>query len=99
MEFIVQNWWYILLIGAFAYMMFKGGGCCGGGHNHTEHHRDNNKHGSELMNNQIEMVLDPECGMTINPETAIKQNIDGKVYYFCSEACRSNFLKKNQASL
>lgn len=109
MEYLAQNWWYILLVGAFAYMMFKGGGCCGGGHSrgghdnsghgHMGHNGGNDQHGSEQMNNQIQMVLDPVCGMYVNPDTAIKQEIDGKTYYFCSEHCRSSFVKKHQESL
>lgn len=85
-------------------MMFKGGGCCGGhshgghdqgGHAHMGHSGGNGQFGSGQMNNQIEMVVDPECGMHVNPETAIKQNIDGKTYYFCSENCRSSFVRKH----
>ena len=36
MEFLAQNWWYMLLIGVYAYIMLKGGGCCGG-HSHGGH--------------------------------------------------------------
>lgn len=101
MEYIKENWWYLLLIGGFAYMMFKGGGCCGGGHSrsgndHSGHSDSKGQLNSSHMNNQIEMVLDPVCGMHINPETAIKQNIDGKTYYFCSENCRSTFIKNQK---
>jgi len=113
MEFLLQNWWYILLVGGFAYMMFKGGGCCGGGHSHGGHDNSGHDHMghnggngqygssrmSNQMNNQIEMVRDPVCGMYVNPEIAIRQKIDGKTYYFCSESCRSNFVRKHQGSL
>jgi YHS domain-containing protein len=101
MEFIIENWWYILLLMGFGYIMFNRGGCCGGGHSHgghdhTGHNGGNGQYGSSQMNNQIEMVLDPECGMYINPETAIRQNIDGQTYYFCSENCRSSFARKHE---
>ncbi|OGO77917.1 MAG: hypothetical protein A2Y23_04160 [Clostridiales bacterium GWB2_37_7] len=101
MEYITENWWYLLLVAGFGYMMLKGGGCCGGGHshgghNHNGHNGHNGQHGSNQVNNKIDMVIDPECGMYINPETAIKQNIDGNTYYFCSENCRSSFLNKQQ---
>ena len=105
MEFLAENWWYLLLVGGFAYMMFRGGGCCGGhshgGHDHSGHGNmghsgGNGQYGSGQMSNQIEMVRDPECGMTVNPDTAVKQRIDGKMYYFCSETCRGNFVRKQQ---
>jgi len=95
MKFLAQNWWYLLLVGGFAFMMFRGGGCCGGGDNHMGHNGGNEQHGSSQANNQIEMVVDPVCGMHVNPETAIKQNIDGTTYYFCSESCRSSFLRQH----
>ncbi len=130
LEFLAKNWWYLLIVGAFAFMMFRGGGCCGGGgrsqgghshggqnngmsggggccggggssggHDHMGHNGGNGQYGPDQMINQIEMVRDPECGMTVDPATAIKQNLNGKTYYFCSEACRVNFVRKNQGSL
>lgn len=108
MDYIIENWWYLLMIAWFGFMMFRGGGCCGGGHSHggyshgghahTGHDEGIGQYGPGQMNNQVDMVLDPECGMYINPETAIKQNIDGKTYYFCSESCRSSFVRKYQDS-
>lgn len=65
------------------------------GHGHTEQNGDNGQHVSGRMNNQIEMVLDPECGMHVDPETALKHSMDGKTYYFCSETCRDNFVRKH----
>ena len=38
------------------------------------------------------MVIDPVCGMSIDPETAPAQSIyDGKTYYFCSAECKRDF--------
>jgi YHS domain-containing protein len=37
-------------------------------------------------------VIDPVCGMSVNPETAqIKVSIEGQNYYFCAEGCRTAF--------
>ena len=37
-------------------------------------------------------VVDPVCGMSLDPETAkIKAFIDGQNYYFCAEGCRKTF--------
>ena len=30
MEFLVKNWWYLLVVGGLAFVMFRGCGCCGG---------------------------------------------------------------------
>lgn len=101
MRYIIDNWWYLLLVAGFGYMMMKGGGCCGGGHSHaghhhTEHNTDNSQHGADKPNNQIDMVLDPVCGMYKYPENAIKQSINGKTYYFCSDNCRKSFIEKQR---
>lgn len=38
-------------------------------------------------------VIDPVCGMTIDPATAAASEIfDGKPVYFCAESCRRRFL-------
>ena len=39
------------------------------------------------------MVIDPVCGMRIDPDDAVATaERDGTTYYFCSEACRDRFL-------
>ncbi|MGD9570076.1 MAG: YHS domain-containing protein [Sedimentibacter sp.] len=101
MEFLLQNGLYILLLGFMGFMMFKGGGCCGG-HSHGGHNNENHDHsghkGNDMQNgNQIQMAVDPVCGMYVNPETSIKQNVNGITYYFCSESCRRSFLENQKA--
>lgn len=36
-------------------------------------------------------VLDPICGMTVDPETAISVTRDGETFYFCCEGCLNKF--------
>ena len=37
-------------------------------------------------------IVDPVCGMSVDPETAkIKTFMDGQNYYFCAEGCRKAF--------
>ena len=39
------------------------------------------------------MVIDPVCGMRIDPDDAVAtEEHDGETYYFCSEACREAFV-------
>ncbi|HEY7282352.1 MAG TPA: YHS domain-containing protein [Actinomycetota bacterium] len=39
------------------------------------------------------MVIDPVCGMRIDPEDAVAEvEHGGTTYFFCSEACRDVFV-------
>jgi len=38
------------------------------------------------------MTRDSICGMTVNPDTALHAEHEGKTHYFCSEECREQFL-------
>lgn len=41
---------------------------------------------------QEKPVVDPVCGMYVDPETAkIEAFIEGQRYYFCAEGCRKAF--------
>jgi YHS domain-containing protein len=38
------------------------------------------------------MIEDPVCGMQINIDTApARTELDGEIYYFCSEGCKETF--------
>ena len=36
-------------------------------------------------------VMDPQCGESVDPETATRLNWEGKTYFFCSEECKAQF--------
>jgi len=39
-------------------------------------------------------VIDPVCGMEIDPETAAgKSEYEGQTYYFCAPGCKRSFDK------
>ncbi|MBL8850744.1 MAG: heavy metal translocating P-type ATPase [Planctomycetaceae bacterium] len=38
-------------------------------------------------------AIDPICGMTVDPETALSAERDGNTHYFCSASCRRKFLE------
>jgi len=42
------------------------------------------------------MVKDEYCNTYLPKEDAIRQNIDGKEYFFCSEECRQKFLHSSK---
>lgn len=39
-------------------------------------------------------AIDPVCGMTVDPKSALQATHQGKTYYFCSEEDRQKFLKE-----
>lgn len=57
----------------------KAGSCCSGGHNHS--------------NAQKAKVMDPVCGMRIDPATAKggSTTYKGETYYFCNPKCKTKF--------
>ena len=44
------------------------------------------------MTNATIVLKDPICGMTVNQQTALRAERDGKTFYFCGEHCRATFL-------
>lgn len=71
-----------------------GGGCCGG-HQHGNHNSENYRYmEQEKYNNRLDAVKDPICGMSVKPDTAIREKIGDKTYYFCSEQCRVKFISQ-----
>jgi len=59
-------------------------GCCGGHGDHGHHHH----HAAP----KAASVLDPVCGMTVDPATSKHRfDHDGVTYHFCSAGCRTKF--------
>lgn len=36
-------------------------------------------------------AMDPQCGKSVDPDTAIRLSWEGKTYFFCSQECRTKF--------
>jgi Cu+-exporting ATPase len=72
--------------------------CCGGhgGHAHDPGHH----HASDGPSTVSTKVIDPVCGMTVDPTTS-KHRLDyrGETYHFCSAGCRSKFAATPQQYL
>ncbi|WP_254984315.1 heavy metal translocating P-type ATPase [Rhodopseudomonas palustris] len=62
--------------------------CCGG-HDHGRHDHAHHHHDAAPAAGK---VIDPVCGMTVDPATA-KHRFDyqGQTYYFCAARCREKF--------
>jgi uncharacterized protein len=43
------------------------------------------------------MVKDESCNTYLPQEDAIKERIDGKEYFFCSQECRKKFLEQKKS--
>lgn len=75
------------------------GGCCGGGHTDHLNHKNKEKHNeiySEKSTNvNIDTARDPVCGMIVSKADSISREINGKIYYFCSQNCTNEFERKH----
>ncbi len=43
------------------------------------------------------LAIDPICGMSVDPATALSGERDGQTWYFCCESCRTKFLNPTAA--
>ncbi|ABD08564.1 Heavy metal translocating P-type ATPase [Rhodopseudomonas palustris HaA2] len=60
--------------------------CCGG-HDHAAHHHD---HGATAAADG--KVIDPVCGMKVDPATTPHRfDYQGQTYFFCAASCRGKF--------
>ncbi len=46
-----------------------------------------------------ETAIDPVCGMSVDPATALSAEVGGTTYYFCAAGCRKAFLADPSAFL
>ena len=76
------------------------GSCCGGhgSHTHADHaahghaHHADHSHDAGHDHDGVTRVLDPVCGMTVDPATAKHRfAYKGQDYFFCSGRCRERF--------
>ncbi len=49
------------------------------------------RRGRENKGSQDKMAKDPICGMRVEKATALKSELGGQTYYFCSENCQRTF--------
>lgn len=45
---------------------------------------------SKSARNEV-LVMDPQCGKSVNAERAVRLRWEGKTYSFCSERCKARF--------
>ena len=49
------------------------------------------KHEPRTTHATTTTAVDPVCGMTVDPSTALTAEANGRTYWFCSEHCRTRF--------
>ncbi len=60
---------------------------------HPDHHHAHASHAGHGEPPPAGKVLDPVCGMTVDPETtAHRAEFDDKPFFFCSAGCRTKFV-------
>jgi Cu+-exporting ATPase len=63
----------------------------------TTHGPDHTGHGAE---SSAERVIDPVCGMTVDPATARhRAEHAGREYFFCGPRCRERFVEEPERFL
>ena len=61
------------------------------GHDHSHH--DHGSHGHAHGAAGGGAVIDPVCGMTVDPHTStLRADYQGHTYYFCNPSCRTKFI-------
>jgi Cu+-exporting ATPase len=43
------------------------------------------------MNTAPDATIDPVCGMTVDPKTALSSEWNGQRIYFCNPSCKQKF--------
>src|SRR5688572_20644883 len=61
-----------------------------GAHGHGRHHHGA-KHGHHHGPPQA-VIVDPVCGMRVDPVSALSHRLSDETYHFCSAGCRDKFI-------
>ena len=85
--------YFLLLAGLFVVMMRFGCGAhvMGHGHQHGTKSPDDQASDNNVRLVTPDRAVDPVCGMTVQTAGAKSAVHNGRVYYFCSQACRHKF--------
>lgn len=94
MQWLSQNWiWIILVIGVIL-LMRRGGMGRGMGHGHShgnDGHARQDRESNSPRTDPDTRPKDPVNGEIVNPETALNSMYQGRVYYFASRENRDTF--------
>lgn len=91
MQWLAQNWIWILLVVGFFFMMRRGG--CGGGTNRQDRQGGDTQH-STAEDKSAAAATDPVNLATLDTTVALTSVYRGKTYYFASAENRAIFEAK-----
>ena len=91
MDWLTQNWTYLLLlVGVILFMRFGGMGCgFGGRRTHPAHDPDRSRRVDTAA--ESAPAIDPVSGRMVDPMTAVATIYQGHAYYFESRESRDRF--------
>jgi len=91
MEWLTQNWIYLLLlVGVILFMRF-GGMRCGFSGRHAHPAQGPKRHGAEGTPIESSPPTDPVSQRRVDPKTAVASMYEGRAYYFESRENRDRF--------
>jgi YHS domain-containing protein len=93
MQWLIQNWLWILFAVGLFFMMRRGGCGMGGGMKSHDHHSRDKQLGNE-ENKSAATAIDPVGKVTLDIAGALTSVYRGKVYYFGSAENRASFEAK-----
>lgn len=97
MEWLTQNWVWLLLMLGVVFMMTRGGMGCGhmGGRSARDG-RSQSGGDHDAAHAETTTTLDPVSGAPVNPDAAVSSGYQGRLYYFASRANRDLFEQSPQ---
>ena len=91
MQWLAQNWIWIILVAGFFFLMRRGG--CGGRMNRQDHQGGDTQH-STGKDESVATAIDPVNNATLDTAVALTSVYLGKTYYFGSAENRAIFEAK-----
>lgn len=94
MEWLTQNWIWLLLLVGFVFLMRRGGMGCGmgGGSHHHGGHDTHDESGNRPESTGVQTTIDPVSGQPVDRLAAITTVYRGRTYYFATRENRESFL-------
>jgi YHS domain-containing protein len=97
MEWLTQNWIWLLLMFGVVVMMTRGGMGCGHmGGGSTRDGRSTSTSSNHETHTETTAMLDPVSGVAVNPDGAVSSGYQGRLYYFATRANRELFEQSPQ---
>lgn len=91
MEWLTQNWIWLLLLVGVVFMMRRGGMGCGHMGGHSRHGVQTPPESEPGSRADTAALTDPVSGQAVDPGRAVSSAHRGRIYYFASRENRDRF--------